>query len=75
MGGSRIIISIIVGILIVSILGLSQEAFALPITSAQTGNWKDDSTWVGGVVPAGTDDVVIDNGHVVTINWRYNYKL
>jgi len=68
MGGSRIIISIIVGILIVSILGLSQEAFALPITSAQTGNWKDDSTWVGGVVPAGTDDVVIDNGHVVTIN-------
>lgn len=49
-------------------LGLSQEAFAVTITSAQTGNWQEDSTWAGGVAPTGTDNVVIDNSHVVTIS-------
>jgi hypothetical protein len=38
------------------------------ITSFQSGDWHTGSTWVGGVVPDETCDVVIAAGHVVTVN-------
>ena len=38
------------------------------ITSGQSGGWADPATWVGGVVPDATTDVVIAAGHTVSVD-------
>lgn len=38
------------------------------VTSAESGNWADASTWVGGVVPGTDADVVISDGQKVVLN-------
>lgn len=46
--------------------------YASTITSTGTGgNWTATGTWVGGVVPGATDDVVIADGATVTINGSF----
>jgi hypothetical protein len=41
---------------------------ASTITSARSGQWSVDTTWVGGIVPGPGDDVVIADTCVVTFN-------
>lgn len=43
------------------------SAHSATITSQNSGNWDAGSTWLGGVVPAATDDVVIAANHVITV--------
>jgi hypothetical protein len=38
------------------------------ITSAQSGEWRLGTTWVGGVVPTMTDDVIIAADHTVSVD-------
>ncbi|WP_431243372.1 beta strand repeat-containing protein [Flavobacterium sp. P21] len=43
------------------------------ITSTNTGgSWSSPSSWVGGVVPSATDDVVIASGATITISGSTN---
>ncbi|MFZ4619608.1 MAG: fibronectin type III domain-containing protein [Bacteroidota bacterium] len=37
-------------------------------TSAASGNWSAPGTWKSGIVPTSASNVVIDNGHTVTID-------
>ena len=41
---------------------------AASFISAQTGNWNTGSTWVGGAVPSTNADVLIRDGHIVTLD-------
>jgi len=50
-----------------SILFLPTFATGATITSTTIGNWNTPGTWVGGVVPSSTDDVIIGVGDTVTV--------
>ncbi len=61
----RFSLALVIGIL------FSAFTFAATVTSVQTGNWSNGSTWDSGTPPTSSDDVVIANGHVVTIDGNY----
>ena len=47
------------------VLALAASVQAATITSAQSGYWNDIGTWIGGVIPNSTDEVIIASGHNV----------
>ncbi|MFY7886139.1 MAG: autotransporter-associated beta strand repeat-containing protein, partial [Dolichospermum sp.] len=55
------------GAQIISGTGEIVPNFTVTITSSQSGDWNSTSTWVGGVVPATIDNVVIAAGHTVNV--------
>jgi hypothetical protein len=56
-------------LIIIIICALIENSMnAQTITSASSGNWSDGSTWIGGIIPTSANNVVIANGHTVTVN-------
>ncbi|MFA5404573.1 MAG: T9SS type A sorting domain-containing protein [Ignavibacteria bacterium] len=50
-----------------SVILFSTDSFS-QITSKNSGNWNSPSTWNGGAVPGSSSQVIISDGHTVTIN-------
>ncbi|MBI5404165.1 MAG: T9SS type A sorting domain-containing protein [Ignavibacteriae bacterium] len=42
--------------------------YSSTIQSAQTGQWDQTSTWIGGIIPSSSDNVEIKPGHTVYID-------
>lgn len=40
-------------------------------TSRATGNWNSTSVWNGGTIPQANDTVIVNAGHIVTVNGNY----
>ena len=50
------------------ILSLGSRAFAVTVTSTQSGNWSSSATWGGNPVPGASDAVIINGGFTVTVD-------
>ena len=50
------------------ILLIGSQVLAQTITSSGNGNWSSAGTWVGGIVPASTDNVVVASGHTIAVD-------
>jgi len=50
------------------VLLFSGRAVAGSVISAQSGNWSEPSTWVGGQIPSAGDSVIILDGHIIAVD-------
>ncbi len=51
-----------------ALVGSQATLVAGTYTSAQTGNWNTPATWVGNAVPTPSANVIIADGHTVTLD-------
>lgn len=58
---------ILTGAVVLVVSAWFSSVWALDISSAQSGNWDETATWVGGQVPGAADNVTILDTHTVTI--------
>jgi hypothetical protein len=58
---------ILFSLIITSVMLFSTDLFS-QITSKKSGNWNSTTTWNGGSVPSSSSEVIISDGHTVTIN-------
>ncbi|NNE29807.1 MAG: T9SS type A sorting domain-containing protein [Saprospiraceae bacterium] len=56
----------LLSLLMLALLSISSLR-ADSIVSAQSGDWNNPGTWIGNQVPTSTDDVTIDDNHIVTL--------
>lgn len=49
-------------------LGLFYPSYAATILSFQSGEWNNNATWQGGLIPSSTDNVIIESGHNIAIS-------
>lgn len=52
---------------LILIIFLKLSAISQTIESSGSGNWSDGSSWVGGIVPTNSNSVLINTGHIITI--------
>ena len=57
-----------VPVLLVLILSIGSNAYAVTVTSTQSGNWSAPATWGGNPAPLAGDAVIINGGFTVTVD-------
>lgn len=60
--------NILIIVVTLALFVLPRQAMAGTCTSTGTGSWNASGTWSCGYVPTASDDVVIADGHTVTID-------
>jgi hypothetical protein len=55
-------------VLLALCMSIGSTAFALTVTSTQSGNWSAPSTWGGNPAPLAGDAVIINGGFTVTLD-------
>ena len=67
---SNVLILTYMRIILLSVLSLftSITLAQSTVTTAQTGDWDQESTWSGGSIPSNGDNIVVASNHTLTLN-------